>query len=648
MANTAVSNFPETGPALSTDLLGGSRSPHAVGDDLKLTITEVLTFIQANQTTMLNLDGSAFTIVGGDANATTNGTALVDAYAAAKLATPHGAALSTSNRFTIFLLPGQYSLTGGALNLNAEFIDLVGLSAHTGPLRWANAADEARRGDVLLTSTGNTITITATGNTDLALINLCVVTTTAANFAIAISGGARTAETWRNLFLVNTGGLTNASMQVDVDFPGKYQDVRTFNQRAFGFRISAGAVSASGVFDRCKAGSLSFASALVDGFGAASGTFNECEAGNLSFGRLSAGGNFFRCRQHEISGVAGGMFGFGSGSSANGLFIDCDTGSSTSNCYGVGNTSGTFVNSQCRSGVFSAGGAGTTYSGTWIDCVGGDNSFGGGQSTFSGIARHCVGGAGSFGGSTATGGTMSGTCDHCVGGNGSFGGGVTTGGTCSGNLTHCTGGTNCFGGGGTTAGTLSGRLSNCRMSGTLNATVTGSIIESDIDGWGDVFTPPTADSTAINNTAAETNFSTNISIPLRAWKIGKIYRFELNGKYSTDAATPGTLILRVKLGTTVMALSKTFTLPAAAANAGFKIVGSITCRTTGATGTVSAEAAFFIEDNLIGAFGCTPSNGTKTVDTTAAQTFQASAQFSVADVDNSITLENIQLSPLAA
>lgn len=45
MANLAVSNFPRTGPALLTDLLGGSRAPHAAGDDLKLTVADILAVI---------------------------------------------------------------------------------------------------------------------------------------------------------------------------------------------------------------------------------------------------------------------------------------------------------------------------------------------------------------------------------------------------------------------------------------------------------------------------------------------------------------------------------------------------------------------------------------------------------------------------
>lgn len=45
MPNSAISNFPLTGPALLTDVLGGSRPPHAVGDDLQLTVADILAVI---------------------------------------------------------------------------------------------------------------------------------------------------------------------------------------------------------------------------------------------------------------------------------------------------------------------------------------------------------------------------------------------------------------------------------------------------------------------------------------------------------------------------------------------------------------------------------------------------------------------------
>lgn len=609
------------------------------------TLTQVLTFIQAN---VLSLNGSAFTIVGGSAVSATNGTDLVAAYAAAKTATPHGAALSKNNRFTIFLLPGVFTLTGGALVMDTQFIDLIGLSTDSGSMHWTTGGFAAlEAGDIQLQSTGQVLGLnTGANDVDVTIANLSLLSSGASG-----NHGFNPTTTglqfkMLNVFVQNTAAQTNAGMAPNVSFSGYYEDVRCWNTNSFGFR-TAGSVLALGTFVRCKAAQNAFAGSLVDGSGSADGIFIDCEADGGSFGRLAASGTFLRCRFVNVVGAGVGMFGFGgTGASANGTFNEC-LGNSNQ-CFGSGSSSGSFYN--CRSvGIFSAGGAGTTYSGTWVNCVGGVDSFGGGASVFSGTARNCIGGNGSFGGnSTGVGGTFSGTAVNCVGGNNSFSGGTTTGGTMSGSCRGCVGGTNCYGSGPTTAGTLSGTIANCSMTGTLNAVVTGSIIECDIDGWRDVFAPPIADSTTISNTAAETNFSTNISIQLRAWKAAKIYRFALNGKYSTDAVTPGTLILRVKLGTVVMALSKTITLPASAANLGFQIIGSITCRTIGATGTVSAEASFFLEDNLLGIVAVTPSNGTKTVDTTAAQTFQASAQFSVADADNNITLENIQLSPLAA
>ena len=58
MSNLAVSNFPLTGPAVATDLLGGSRSPHGLGDDLRLLISELQTFFENNPTVFALTDGA--------------------------------------------------------------------------------------------------------------------------------------------------------------------------------------------------------------------------------------------------------------------------------------------------------------------------------------------------------------------------------------------------------------------------------------------------------------------------------------------------------------------------------------------------------------------------------------------------------------
>jgi hypothetical protein len=121
-----------------------------------------------------------------------------------------------------------------------------------------------------------------------------------------------------------------------------------------------------------------------------------------------------------------------------------------------------------------------TYSGTYVNCTGGDFSFGGAGrggggnagGTLSGTFINCTGGHYSFGGGDEQGGTLSGTFKNCTGGDLSFGGGGgselglfdgNNGGhiTSTAVLENCTGGNYSFGGGEQRGGTLSGTFKNC-------------------------------------------------------------------------------------------------------------------------------------------------------------------------------------------
>lgn len=93
------------------------------------------------------------------------------------------------------------------------------------------------------------------------------------------------------------------------------------------------------------------------------------------------------------------------------------------------------------------------YSGTYTDCVGGDDSFGGTGGIANGTFMNCKGGDYAFGGFI---GAASGTFTNCSGGTGAFGGGP--GGVASGVFANCTGGAQAFGGMGVLA---SGSFTNC-------------------------------------------------------------------------------------------------------------------------------------------------------------------------------------------
>lgn len=79
--------------------------------------------------TLLDTPGEAHIIIDVTADPVINGQNLLAAYAEAAVLTPHGQPLSTTNRAVVFLPPGQYDLVTSTLALDAECVDVEGLSA---------------------------------------------------------------------------------------------------------------------------------------------------------------------------------------------------------------------------------------------------------------------------------------------------------------------------------------------------------------------------------------------------------------------------------------------------------------------------------------------------------------------------------------
>lgn len=287
--------------------------------------------IQANYT---NINGSAtsatnsFLIVGGSDNSSTNGILLTNAVGFANAATPGGSAKAQNNRFTIFLLPGTYTVSDGALVLTKEFVDLVGISTETGT-RTVSAAGYVL-GETVISSTGDTLTINAAGNDDITLANLCIVTSSAGGKDAVKMTTTGTLQKMINLFIRNTSALGNHATPIAQNWAGYYEDVRNWNDSAFG---STG--TCSGTFIRCKANNFAFSEN-----GTASGLFIDCEADN-GFGGNTCSGTFIRCRFVSVSGTQN-VFGFRNGATVSGTLIEC---------IGSGNTTDFGGNSGTMSGT---------------------------------------------------------------------------------------------------------------------------------------------------------------------------------------------------------------------------------------------------------------------------------------------------------
>lgn len=266
-------------------------------------------------------------------SAVTNGQNLVEAYNYAKTLTPNGAALSSTNRVSVIIQPGNYTLAA-QLAVDTQFVDLIGLGAV-----------KLRRGSVpAVNITGGNFNVTA-NDIKIQGINL---------------GGQK--------FIIDT----NLSLLIVED--------------CVGGNASFNSATLSGTFINCKGGAYSFAADFTGGQ-TANGTFINCEGGTYSFGgnvNAVASGLFVNC-------TTAGSSGFGALCTASGTFIDCEGG-----FYSFGGSpvpasvaSGSFTN--CVGGLNSFGnGPSSTATGKFYQCRLTSGTFK--TVTDAGLMRNCIDG----------------------------------------------------------------------------------------------------------------------------------------------------------------------------------------------------------------------------------------------------------------
>jgi hypothetical protein len=350
----------------------------------------------------------AYIIVRPQASPTENGTSLRAAYAAAKAFTPNSLALSATNRATVILLPGRYDLLTTRLNLDTDFVDIIGLTDtpeqvvitssivlsdsgtvyqtandvkikgvtidRTGTPQGSGAGRTAAyfpfpKATAITSWTGNgtTITIAAnghgllagdsvriTGSGNTALDGVYTVATVidANSFTFAstvnASGSIGTATRRLNRVYIENcvfSGTSDSGMRRATEYSGIYKNCAGGN---FSFTEIC-----SGYFENCVAGTASFGGGTSTSFTAeASGTFVDCTcvsgfgggAGN------SVSGTFTRCA------VTGGH-GFGSlnPAQASGTFTDCLLALPTSGIPVDSSYTGTFTGTM-RGCTFKATG----------------------------------------------------------------------------------------------------------------------------------------------------------------------------------------------------------------------------------------------------------------------------------------------------
>ncbi|MCE5228324.1 hypothetical protein LLG95_01840 [bacterium] len=358
--------------------------------------------------------GMAYLYVTTTADPVTNGLYLKQTYDYAKMLKPYGKDLSTTNRLTVLVPPGHYDLAASPLVLDAQFIDLVGVSS---------VRNDQYLYGYMTDFDAALVRVTAS---DVHIENL-FIEGTSPNLYIR-PPAAFTAESNTTGTVVRncefSGKDKCVAMGLERNYPGYYEDCKA-GDSSFGYKGAA-----SGTFINCKAGFYSF------GYnGQANGTFTNCSSGGTSFGAYGkANGNFTHC--------IGTFFCFGYNGVASGTFTECVGIGQSFASYGT--ASGKFIN--CSAGDFSFGYNGTA-SGSFTGCTAGASSFGSG--TYS-IAGHA-----------------SGTFTNCSGGNYSFGAGgsISLPSYATGTFINCVGNMNSFGG--YYSNNDGARLQGCRMTGSI-------------------------------------------------------------------------------------------------------------------------------------------------------------------------------------
>jgi hypothetical protein len=416
-------------------------------------------------------DNYAYKVVRTYATDAENGQSLRDAYADAITQTPGGNPLSATNRFALLIPPGTYALGATGLDVNTEFVDLIGLgkpeetiitsvsNTATGLGTIIQTADDVRYKNIQIQNTAITYvvgddtddsgyapqgTFTNTVMEDVIFLNPeDSVTFVGAPFM-------RPLQSYAGTYVRCKGIDVNGVSVMFGGASGKFVDCETEWVSGFGVNLPA-----SGTFINCSA---------VSGFGAggdATGTFTRCRvsSGGFGSGALNVSGTFTDC-------ISIGTGSFGYGSTATGKFYNCRSGA-----FSFGSSSSAAVYENCVAGLQSFSFVtGATLAGTYSNCFAGNQSFGGADgSVLSGTFNNCNAGSSSFGVTTLVGGsgvTLSGAFNHCTAGSNSFGFGDSV--QLSGTFNFCEAGDSSF-------GSIAPSVASTgpSMSGTFNSCVAG-------------------------------------------------------------------------------------------------------------------------------------------------------------------------------
>ena len=216
------------------------------------------------------------------------GDDLAAKYTAAKALTPNGSAKSATNRASLIIFPGNYTLSA-ELAIDAEFVDLIGLGAQT-------------QNPVVFIS-GNTLNVSAN---DVRVAGISV-----GSWLFKISA-SKSLQVFENC----VGG--------DYSFGGNLTTSGTFTGCVGGFASFGGFTggNAAGTFVNCKGAGYSFGG----GFASATGIFRGCTStGTYAFGGRAGSNSQLSGTFESCSGGARSFFTDSVAAVSGATFINCVT-----------------------------------------------------------------------------------------------------------------------------------------------------------------------------------------------------------------------------------------------------------------------------------------------------------------------------------
>lgn len=150
-------------------------------------------------------------------------------------------------------------------------------------------------------------------------------------------------------------------------------------------------------------------------------------------------------------------------------------------------------------------------------------------------------------------------------------------------------------------------------------------------------------SVTVANTVTETALTGTgvgtLTLPANFLIAGKTIRITARGIHSATGSP--TIQIKIKLGSTTI-LDTGANNSGTSTNTEFALDGIITCRTTGASGTLMGQGAYREDDVNANLFGMV-NTATTTIDTTVSQAISVTAQWGTASSDNTITLTNLMV-----